>query len=490
MISAEPTLLTIFGITGDLSNRMLLPALYHLEQDNLLPESFRIIGTSRQALEPDQIKAKSQPFITELDGKCDEAVFDKLLSRIETVELNVSDPSDYDRLAQTLSNLEAEQNTCMKRLFYLAIPPTVFDEVIANIGQRKLDYCSHDKRGRLLIEKPFGFDVDSAQHLIDLLSQYFKEEQVYRIDHFLAKDTVQNILYFRFHNPIVRDIWNSKYIDHVQITVSEDIDIEGRAEFYEQTGALRDMIQSHLLQLVALVTMKEPSSLDGPEIKAGREEALGSLRTYTPEMAKTDIRRGQYEGYRQEVGNDSSNVETFVALKLIVDNEKWSQVPIYLRTGKALERKVTEITLVYGSDQESKAEEMNQLIIRAHPNVGIALKLIGKKPGLKSETEQIVMDYCYETPDTNRIRHDAYEKLLIDAMRGDSTLFPSSKEVMDSWRFIQSILDHWQAHQVQPDLYAKSSWGPANADEILSREPINWIAQDNNICRPKMTRPS
>lgn len=490
MQEAKPVILTIFGITGDLSNRMLLPALYRLEQDNILSDAFRIIGTSRRELSAGDIKQTTRPFIEQQDGDVDESVLEKLIGRVRTISVNAAERADYEQLASVLAQTEEEQGVCLRRMFYLAVPPTIFDEVITNIGETGLDACAHDKPGRLLIEKPFGFDVDSARHLIDLLGKYLTEDQVYRIDHFLAKDTVQNVLYFRFHNPIVRDIWNSDFVDHVQITVSEDIDIEGRAEFYEQTGALRDMIQSHLLQLVALVTMKEPKQLAGPAIRAEREAALSSLKPFTPETTSSDIVRGQYEGYSQEVNDENSNTETFVALKLEVDNERWRGVPVYLRTGKAMERKVTEITLVYGSDDDAKAEELNQLIIRMHPNVGIALKLIGKKPGLKDKTEQVVMDYCYETEEMSRVKHDAYEKLLVDAMQGDQTLFPSAKEVMDSWQFIQPILDYWQQHKETPAQYKKGSWGPDRADDVLSNEPIGWIAQDNNICRPRISRPT
>lgn len=488
MKPAKPIILTIFGITGDLSNRMLLPALYHLEQDNLLPDSLRLVGTSRRQLEIESIKQKALPFIEERDGKCDHKILDKLLSRLQTIELDPAKKPHYEWLDSLLAEIETEQGMCMKRMFYLAIPPKIFDEAVTNIGQTKLDKCEHNEPGRLLIEKPFGNDLASARHLVKLLNKYFAEEQIYRIDHFLAKDTVQNILHFRFHNPIVRDIWNSRFIDHVQITVAEDIGIEDRAEFYEETGALRDMIQSHLLQLVAMVAMKEPKTLESQDIRTEREAALAALKPFTPTEAKTEVVRGQYKGYRTDVKNPKSKVETYVALKLEVDNARWSGVPIYLRTGKALERKVTEITLVYGDDEDAAIDALNQLIVRMHPNEGIALKMVAKKPGLDQETEEIIMDYCY-TYANGRIKHDAYEKLLVDSMRDEQTLFPSSKEIMDSWRFVQSILNHWHNGSQTPEIYAQGSIGPASASQILIDEPIDWLELDMNICKPRFEKP-
>ncbi|HEX9679445.1 MAG TPA: glucose-6-phosphate dehydrogenase [Candidatus Saccharimonadales bacterium] len=486
MKPAEPTILVVFGITGDLSNRMLLPSLYHLELDELLPKSFKIVGTSRRKVETKDLKRAAAKFIREKDGQIDEPALGRLIERISMVKMNLTDQADFSRLDDRLRDLEQQQSVCMRRMFYLAVPPSVFDEIIINIGETDLDECSHDRPGILMIEKPFGHDTKSAKALVDLLGRYFQESQIYRVDHFLAKETVQNILYFRFHNPIVKDIWNSQFIDHVQITVAESIGIEGRAEFYEQTGALRDMIQSHLLQLVALTTMAEPKSLNTADIRMQRQAALKALKPISD--VNTQVVRGQYEGYLAEADNPDSRIETYVALKIESKSKKWRGIPIYLRTGKAMDAKLTEITLVYGSDKEAAQDGLNMLIIRMHPNEGIALKLLAKKPGLSSATEQIIMDWCYEAPEAGRVRHDAYEKLLVDSMRDEQTLFPSAEETMISWQLIEPVLNSWQNSNRVPEPYKKQSAGPKAANKILSNEPISWVPRDLNICHPKLER--
>jgi glucose-6-phosphate 1-dehydrogenase len=330
----------------------------------------------------------------------------------------------------------------------------------------------------VLIEKPFGHDVTSAQQLIDLLGQYFDESQLYRIDHYLAKDTVQNILHFRFHNPLVRDIWKSAYIDHVQITAAESIGIEGRVNFYEQTGAVRDFIQSHMLQLVALTAMEDPQDLSAQSVRRAREQILRNLRPIN--LTGSEAVRGQYLSYREEVGKPGSVIETFAAIKVIVDTDRWHDTPIYVRTGKQLAAKLTEINLVYSD--EPKEHTTNILTVRIQPNEGIAVKLIAKKPGLTHETEEILMDYCYAL-DARRIRHEAYEKLLLDAMNGDQTLFPSATEIMTNWRYVEPLLAQWHAADEGLFHYKSDSWGPPASDGLLADEHIGWINDERGICQ-------
>jgi len=480
---AEPTILTIVGITGDLSRRKLLPSLYHLEQDNLLPESFKIIGTTRKEINSEQFFEEIKQSIIESDSECEEPTLRRLFGKLTVETIDMSDSEHYGKLAELLKQSEQENGVCSVHLFYLAIPPKVLPRVVDLIGHAEVHRCSHGKDGRILIEKPFGRDLASANELSEVIKSHFKEEQIYRIDHYLAKETVQNILHFRFNNPIIRDIWNSDYIDSIQITAAEAIGIEGRANFYEEAGALRDMVQSHLLQLLALTTMERPKELNAQEVRSKREEVLKDLKPITLEEVDKLVVRGQYEAYRKEVGNDQSNVETFVALKATIDSDRWRDVSIYLRTGKNLKYKATEITLVYRNKEADSGDDINLLTIRVQPNEGIALRLRAKKPGLENERQNIVMDYCYGRAE-DKIKHSAYEKLLIDAMRGDQMLFPTTEEVVNNWKYLDPVIKHWQSSDKAPSTYPANSWGPEAAMAMLADEHDAWMQQDNSVCRP------
>lgn len=479
MKEASPAILVIIGISGDLAERYLLPALYHLEQDGLLHENFKIIGTSRREMSKEPVEQKLKTFISECGDRCDESALVRFMDRISLVSLDPASAGEYELLANELQAAEESAGACLKRLFYMAIPPGVLPPVIDAIANANILPCAHGDDGRLLLEKPFGRDFDSAQALSNQLQKYFKEDQLYRIDHFLAKETAQNIMYFRSHNPIVRDIWSSKFIDHIQITVAEDIDIQDRVDFYEQTGALRDVVQNHMLQLLALTLMEEPKSITAEEVRSARADILKKLTPANPAEAV----RAQYEGYRQEVGNQQSAVETYTALTVRLEGPRWQEVPVYLRHGKALEQKLTDITLVFTETEGS--DKTNLLSIRIQPNEGIALKLVAKKPGLKNEAEEVIMDYCYDQ-DFDGIRHDAYEKLLIDAINGEQMLFPSTDEIMASWNYVQPLLDAWSGNQEGLETYAKGSWGPQSADAVIKTEGTGWIAHKHNVCIPKI----
>lgn len=480
MKPAEPVLLTIVGISGDLAQRYLLPALYHLEQDHLLPDKLKIVAVSRGQLHIEWLRTNLVEFIKSCGDTCDDSSLDSFFDRVELVTADTSQPEGLGNLDDVLKRLEGEAGVCLKRLFYLAIPPAALPLVIDSLGQAKIMDCSHDKPGCVLIEKPFGRDLASAEALSKQLTGYFEESQIYRIDHFLAKETAQNIMYFRTHNPLVRDIWDSKYIDHIQITMAEDIDIEGRVDFYEQTGALRDVLQNHVMQLLALTTMEEPGELKTEAVRSARAKVLASLKPADPRSAV----RGQYEGYTSENNRAKSTVETFVAVTAQIDNERWRGVPIYLRHGKALEKKLTDITLVFM--EKDKEAHHNLLTIRLQPNEGIAMQLVAKKPGISNQSQDIIMDYCYDER-AEGIKHDAYEKLLIDAFNGEPMLFPTTEEIMACWRFVQPLLDEWGKGGDGLEIYAKDSWGPAAADKLLEAEEVGvWIAQDNNVCLPRL----
>lgn len=473
---ANPTLLVIVGITGDLSRRKLIPALYQLERENML-SGLRIIGTTRRQISVEELKAQVREIIIASSNHCDDEALDRLIKKLEIAQIDTGDEAAVSNLGEILERNEAEAGVCMQRLFYLAVPPSVFLDIATMISKQRLDKCSHGTVGKILIEKPFGQDLESAKHLAKVLNEHYDEQQIYRIDHYLAKETAQNIAHFRFQNPLVHDLWKSKFIDNIQITVAEEIGIEGRVDFYEQTGALRDIVQSHLLQLLTLVTMQKPEEFDADHMRRERRAILSCINQIHPEE---DVVFGQYAGYKDEVSDESSSTETFVALKLTLDHDDWRNVPFYVRTGKALATKTTEISIIYKDPSIDNCPE-NVLTFKLQPNEGIALKLQAKKPGLKGETQDIVMDYCYERSG-HEIVHDAYQKLLIDAMNSDQTLFPSSEGVIYSWEAIEPLVESTKPREV----YDKGSWGPESAQELLKRDGRQWSGYDKMICIPRI----
>lgn len=435
----EPAVLVIFGITGDLAQRKLLPALYHLVKDDLLHEHTEIVGLSRRTMTVDDLLGAVELCVLEQDNVCDPVVLQKMRSKLRMVTMNPAEPEDYTKLLDELDTIEDKHGVCMNRLYYLAIPPSVYGTVIRNLGENKLNgSCRHNQaKSRLLVEKPFGYDLTTADELIKETNDYFSEEQVYRIDHYLAKESAQNILTFRRHNPVFLDSWNGKHISRIDVLAHEKIGVEGRASFYDQVGALRDIVQSHLLQLVALVMVTIGSNDDVAALHGEKARLLSSL---SPVDATTTI-RGQYEGYLEEVSNATSLTETYVRLELASDLPQWQDTVIGLETGKAMNEKKTEIHIEFIDDN---APATNTLTFRIQPNEGIDLQLTAKKPGFERVLQKVTMDFSYHGVFDEPSHPDAYERVLVDAARGDHSLFATSAEVLASWHALQPILDYWQ----------------------------------------------
>lgn len=466
----NPSVIVIFGFTGDLAKRKVLPSLLHLEIDNLLGPELKILGITRRDTSINDIQELLKGHVKNCRDDCSDENLDKFLSRIKILRMQMTDINDYQKLSQSLTDIDEAALVAHNRLYYLAIPQSLLKTVTKGL----VNCQPKDKniQARLLIEKPFGSDLSSSKELVSLLDSNFTEEQIFRIDHYLAKETAQNLLYFRFHNPLVQNIWNPEFINEIHITVAEEIGIEGRVNFYESTGALRDMIQSHALQLLALTIMDDPLSLDSASIRANRLKALKSLVPMDSKKVATDTVRGQYQEYKKEVGNPDSNTETYVALRACVRDSIWKDTPIYIRSGKALAEKITEIVLVF-NDPAKHEQPDNLLSIRIQPNEGIGIELTTKKPGLLDEHQKVVMDYRYKESG-HEIKHTAYEKLIIDALNGDQTLFPSSDEVLASWEFIEPILKLWSKGAEDLKTYEPGSWGPSDAEQLLSDNDSSW----------------
>ena len=453
----SPTIVVIFGITGDLSQRYLLPALYHLIKDDLLNPDTEIIGISRKDMSADELLDKVELCVNEIDKVCDPVALKNMHDRTRMFQMDLTDETAYTRLHQTLDDIETDKGMCMNRLYYLSIPPQVYSPIISLMGKSGLNAsCQHGKAmTRLLVEKPFGYDLTSAESLIKQTATVFGEEQVFRIDHYLAKETVQNILTFRFENPIFESLWNAEHVQSIEISASEQIGIEGRAQFYEPVGALRDFIQSHLLQILAIVTMDQPKVLDSQHIHARRQALLSEVSAVPADQVTKQAVRGQYEGYREEVNNADSTTETFAGIRTTIDSDRWRDVPITIWTGKALDDKKTEIAITF----HGHGEQPNTLRFRIQPNEGIELDLLAKTPGFDSELQTAVMDFSYKQNFASSEHPTAYERVLVDAVRGDHTLFATSEEVLSAWRVVQHVLDEWAKDLVPPPSYAKGTSG-------------------------------
>ncbi len=465
----------IFGITGDLAKRKLLPALYQLVDLNLLAEQFVIVGTTRRETTIDDVIADVKSNLLANNDVVNDATLDRLRSMLRMVKMSIGDEADYSQLRDSLDQIEREAGICLTRLFYMAVPPHMFEPVVSGIGAFGLNNdCQHGKiASRLLIEKPFGYDTVSAKVLIKHLETVFNEESIYRVDHYLAKETAQNILTFRLNNPIFRAVWDSHSIDHIMITAAEKIGVEGRADFYDHTGALRDLIQSHLLQLLALTAMEEPENRSAGAIHAAKLALLQAIKPMLSEEVDASTVRGQYDTYRGEIGNPDSITETYAALKLEIDNDRWRGVPILLRTGKAMHEKITEITLVFKTREEG-SNDQNMLTLRIQPDEAIVLSLLAKKPSLIEETETVQMEFFYNESFDGK-QPDAYERVLIDAIRGDKALFTTDDEVLASWKIIDEVLKRWSVNGDSLISYETGSWGPAQVDELAANSNAEWL---------------
>ncbi|MBI4565575.1 MAG: glucose-6-phosphate dehydrogenase [Planctomycetes bacterium] len=475
----DPCLCVNFGATGDLSRRMLVPALYALWRQRALPPPFTVIGFSRSAESDgalrDALRSSTKQFAPA--GSFDDKSWEEFEQRIFTSRGDVNDPASYRALQARMTQIERERGTQGNRLFYLAVPPSSFPGILRGVHQHRLLHPpGAGPWSRVVIEKPFGRDLKSARVLNRLAAETVGEKAVYRIDHFLGKETVQNLLVLRFANSLFEPVWNRKHLDHVQITVAEDIGIENRARFYDETGVLRDMVQNHLLQLLALVAMEPPVSFTGDDIRDGKVRCLRSLRP-GPEMVC-----GQYRGYRGEEGvAPDSRTPTYAALRVMIDNWRWQGVPFYLRTGKRLARKTTEIVLqfqsipfcLFGREDVCRRIEPNTLAIRIQPDEGISLRFAAKAPGEELEIGSVRMDFSYEEG-FRRPMVSAYERLLLDCMRGDQSLFLRADAVEHSWEFMGPPLEAAEADPEGPKIYEPGSTGPREAALLLSKDGRRW----------------
>ncbi len=489
----ETCTVLIFGATGDLTHRKLIPALYNIAADGELPPELKVVGVARRPKSDEEFRHELGEATRKHSRQTvREELWDSFAGSISYHQSEFSDADGYKRLAGRLEKLEKEHGTDGNRLFYLAVAPDQFEPILKHLKAAGLNKPAEKGWARVIVEKPFGTDLASARELNRIVRTAFPEEATYRIDHFLGKETAQNILVLRFANAIFEPLWNTRYIDHVQITAAETLGVEGRAGYYESAGALRDMVQNHLLQLLCLVGMEPPTDLGADSIRDEKVKVVRSLRRFSEADVASHVVRGQYAagaisgekvpGYREEPNvKPDSRTETFVALRLSVDNWRWSDVPIYMRVGKRLPKSGTEISIHFKNapavlfNKESQALDQNVLVIRIQPDEGISLRMQAKMPGTSFRIEPVKMDFHYGTS-FGKASPEAYERLLLDAMSGDPTLFARRDEVEQAWEFIDAIEAAWAAKNGAPKLYdyPAGSWGPDEADELLARDGRTW----------------
>jgi len=490
--TAEPCVVLIFGATGDLTRRKLLPALYRLSQQRLVPAEFAILGTARHTLDDEEFRQLMKQAIVEFgpDDELDESIWESFAKRLFYLGGDFNDSALYQTLKNRLTEIDSEFETRGNRIFYLATAPDYFGLVARQLGEAKLAKPAKGSWTRIIVEKPFGHDLESARALNRELAKVFDEKQVYRIDHYLGKETVQNLLAFRFANSIFEPLWNRQYIDHIQITNAEALGVEGRGTYYEHAGALRDMIQNHVFQVTSLIAMEPPASLAANSVRDEKAKAMQSVRALPLETIETVALRGQYgpgkvlgdtvAGYREEPGVDPrSSTETFAALKLYFDNWRWAGVPFYLRSGKRLQKHVTEIAIEFKevphrlfTDSDAPLQP-NILIIRIQPNEGITLRFGAKLPGQAMRIRPVNMDFRYGSSFGMK-PPEAYERLLLDCMFGDSTLYARRDMVERGWEIVAPILEAWKKPAEDFPNYEAGSWGPATADELIEQDGRKW----------------
>jgi glucose-6-phosphate 1-dehydrogenase len=485
-LPVHPTTLVIFGSTGDLAKRKLLPAIYNLAHEGALPERFNLIGVSRSDIGDDGFRELARESIAEFSRRSpDQQVLDSLLGHIRYVGRSFDDAEGYEQLCRLFDEFDEEAGLKFNRLFYLSTAPSFFPVIAHMLGEKDL----HTREGaevRIIIEKPFGTDLDSALQLNREVLSVFREEQVFRIDHYLGKETVQNLLVLRFANALFEPLWNRAYIDNVQITAAEDIGIGTRAGYYDTSGALRDLIQNHMLQLLTLICMEPPARLTANPVRDEKTKVLRAITPPSPGDVEAMAVRAQYgpgtvsgrevQGYLQEEGvPDDSVTETFAAIKLKVNNWRWAGVPFYLRTGKRLARKTTEIAVTLKpvphlafQQEGSLGVQPNQLILAVQPNEGVALSLVAKIPGARMAVRPVNMEFLYGTSFMSQ-SPEAYERLILDTMRGDATLFARNDEVEAAWTIVDPILEAWQSQRGPIPQYEPGSPGPKEADALMEQ---------------------
>ncbi len=500
---AHPNVMIIFGAGGDLTSRKLIPALFHLCKDHLLPDSFAVLGVDRLELDDNGFREHLVEQIRDHLGETfDGEVWNRLAQRTHYLQGNIDDPAMYLRLCERLTRIDAERSTEGNFLFYMAVPPRLFGGITSNLGAVGLTTETEDDWRRVIIEKPFGTDLESAIALNRTLHETLNEGQIYRIDHYLGKESVQNIMVFRFANGFIEPLWNRHHIDHVQITVAESVGVEHRGGYYDTAGALRDMIPNHLLVLLGFLAMEPPNSFESQAVREEVNKVLDAIQPMTPEQVLTHAVRGQYgdgimpngdkvPAYRTSPGVDpASRTETYAAMKLSMDNWRWAGVPFYLRTGKRLPAQYTEVAIqfkrapfVMFKDTEVEAIAPDHLVLRIQPNEGIQMSFGAKIPGPSMRVGTVNMDFNYADYFGNEPA-TGYETLIYDCMNGDATLFKHADTVEKGWEIVQSIMDVWSALPPRdfPN-YAAGTWGPKAAGDLLKNDGRLW----RRIATPEAT---
>ena len=479
-----PSVVVVFGATGDLTRRKLMPALYNLASSGHLPAQFALLGCARRGWSAEEFRAQMREGVREFSRTgLSDPVWDALAPALEFVSGDFAEPATYVRLRDQLAAMDAAHGTAGNRLFYLAVPPDEFRAILTGLQAAGLIVRpGAPTSSRVILEKPFGHSLESARELNALVGSVLDESQTFRIDHYLGKETVQNIMVFRFANSMFEPLWNRKYIDHVQITAAETVGVGTRGRFYESTGVLRDIVQNHLLEVLSLCAMEPPNSGHADDVRGEKLKVLKALRQPWSDTVPLDVVLGQYDGYRREPDVEpDSNTPTFAAMRLFVDNWRWQGVPFYLRAGKRMKQRVTEVSFhmqriplaLFGDGNLCEHVETNVLTLRIQPEEGIQLSFSSKLPGHDFTVVPVVMDMKYvesfggEPP-------EAYERLLLDAMRGDATLFSRRDAVETSWNWIQPILDYHEAHPAALPTYGADSWGPAAADRLIQGDRRQW----------------
>ncbi|MGI9539716.1 MAG: glucose-6-phosphate dehydrogenase [Miltoncostaeaceae bacterium] len=491
-----PTAIVIFGASGDLTRRKLMPALFSLAEKQLLPPETAIVGFARQEYDDDSYRAQMREDLQELGGvqDLDDEVWESFASRLYYMEASFDEAGAFDRLRALLDELDAERGIPGNRVYYLATAPTFFPLIADNLGAAGLTEHDPDTGGRfsrLIVEKPFGTDLPTARSLNTSLSRVFVEDQIYRIDHYLGKETVQNLMVLRFGNAIFEPIWNRRYVDHVQITVAESLGVGTRGGYYDTSGALRDIVQNHVMQVLSLVAMEPPARFEAREVRDEKVKVLRAIREFDATSTANDSVRARYaEGwidgeavpaYADEQGvADDSTTETYTAMRVLIDSWRWAGTPFYLRTGKRMPKRATEVAIQFkGAPMLPFASsgvdvvESNLLVLRIQPDEGASLRFQAKTPGPQLELRSVSMDFSYGTTFL-RESPDAYERLLLDCMLGDATLFARWDEVERAWEIYQGMLEAWENGDAPLVTYPAGSWGPDEADRLIEADGRSW----------------
>ncbi len=513
-MASDPCALVIFGASGDLAKLKLIPAVYEMAREKLLPANFALIGYARSEMSDDAFRQRVREAVTANARSKKHGIDNELLNSIVNRSYykagGYGDAESFDKLRAFLKEVDEKHGTRGNRLFYMSTPPEAFEPIVKGLGDRglvergaygKTPEGKQTNYQRLIIEKPFGHDLASARQLNRALLAQLAEEQIYRIDHYLGKETVQNLMVMRFANAIFEPIWNYKYIDHVQITVSETVNVDDRAGYYSKSGAMRDMIQNHIFQIMALVAMEPPAALDARAVRDEKVKVYHSVRPYRPSQIDELCIRGQYSageylgkttpGYLNAKGvPEGSKTETFAAIKLFIDNWRWSGTPFYIRTGKAMPQKLSEVVVRFRSPpltlfqkQCESAVYPNDLIIRVAPEEGISLRLNGKVPGGQMNIKSVAMDFFYKET-FHAEAPEAYERLIHDCMAGDQSLFIRGDEAEGAWMVIDPIEQAWAASKKPPEQYTPGTWGPKGAMELIESDGRRWVTSADSDTQP------